>query len=69
MDGSGLVYVAVACNDLLQVFSSDGAFLFKWGSQGGVDGQFQDPKGIAVDGSGRVYVADTFNNRIQKFQP
>ena len=25
--------------------------------------------GIARDGAGFIYVADTFNDRIQKFQP
>jgi sugar lactone lactonase YvrE len=29
--------------------------------------EFNFPIGIAVDGSGNVYVADTYNNRIQKF--
>ncbi|MBF0609110.1 MAG: hypothetical protein HQL61_16345 [Magnetococcales bacterium] len=28
---------------------------------------FNQPRGISVDGSGNVYVADTFNHRIQKF--
>lgn len=31
------------------------------------DGQFSDPQGIAVDGAGNVYVSDTGNHRIQKF--
>jgi tripartite motif-containing protein 71 len=31
------------------------------------NGQFYDSEGIAVDSSGNVYVADTNNNRIQKF--
>ncbi len=36
-----------------------------WGSYGSGDGQFNYPKGIAVDGQGRVYVADSINHRIQ----
>ncbi len=31
------------------------------------DGQFQEPWGIAVDEEGNVYVADTWNHRIQVF--
>jgi uncharacterized protein (TIGR03663 family) len=31
------------------------------------DGQFQEPWGIAVDEEGNVYVADTWNHRIQAF--
>jgi uncharacterized protein (TIGR03663 family) len=31
------------------------------------DGQFQEPWGIAVANDGRVYVADTWNHRIQAF--
>jgi len=42
-------------------------FLLKWGSLGSSDGQFDNPRGIAVDSSGNVYVADTNNDRIQKF--
>jgi sugar lactone lactonase YvrE len=39
----------------------------KWGAQGSGDGQFSNPYGVAVDRFGNVYVADTYNNRIQKF--
>jgi uncharacterized protein (TIGR03663 family) len=31
------------------------------------DGQFYEPWGVAVDGSGNIYVADTWNGRIQVF--
>ena len=31
------------------------------------DGQFNSPEGIALDFSGNIYVADTNNHRIQKF--
>ena len=49
------------------MFTSSGAFLAKWGTQGSGDGQFYSPEGIAVDGTGNVYVADTGNNRVQVF--
>jgi DNA-binding beta-propeller fold protein YncE len=39
----------------------------KWGSRGSANGQFQSPRGIAVDSSGNVYVADSGNHRVQKF--
>src|SRR5439155_23590105 len=44
-----------------------GTFLTTWGSAGTGNGQFNAPDGVATDGSGNVYVVDTFNNRIQKF--
>ncbi len=37
------------------------------GSSGSGDGQFSFPAGVAVDSHGNVYVADSGNNRIQKF--
>ena len=46
---------------------SDYQFVTNWGSQGSGDGQFDKPVSIAVDLSGNVYVADTGNSRIQKF--
>ena len=48
-------------------FDSDGKFITKWGSKGTGDGEFNYPEGISVDSSGNVYVADSFNHRIQKF--
>jgi NHL repeat len=39
----------------------------KWGSNGTGDGQFSIPAGIAVDSADNVYVNDSNNSRIQKF--
>ncbi|HXS60277.1 MAG TPA: SBBP repeat-containing protein [Candidatus Sulfopaludibacter sp.] len=39
----------------------------QWGSSGSGNGQFSNPSGIAIDSSNRVYVADSNNDRIQKF--
>src|SRR5262245_21556382 len=43
------------------------SYLSQWGSIGSGPGQFQEPRGLAVDPAGVVYVADFGNNRIQKF--
>ena len=37
------------------------------GTSGSGDGQFLFPRGVGVDSSGNVYVAETGNHRIQKF--
>lgn len=39
------------------------------GGKGATRGQFDFPRGIAVDRSGNVLVSDTNNHRIQKFSP
>ena len=46
---------------------SEGLFGSKWGTEGTGDGQFTEPLGVAVAPDGSVYVADSYNNRIQKF--
>jgi len=42
-------------------------FVSNWGSSGTSDGQFNNPLEVAVDNSGSIYVADDYNQRIQKF--
>jgi DNA-binding beta-propeller fold protein YncE len=42
-------------------------FLAKWGTSGPGDTQFNAPTGVAVDPAGSVYVTDTQNHRVQKF--
>lgn len=71
---NGDIYVADARNHRIQRFSADGAFISTWGSFATVDsggnapgGTFNEPWGIAVAPDGSVYVADTWNYRIQKF--
>ena len=43
--------------------------MFKVGSFGTGINQFDEPQGIAVHGSGVIFVADTENHRIQVFDP
>ncbi|MCX6357132.1 MAG: DUF2298 domain-containing protein, partial [Candidatus Aureabacteria bacterium] len=39
------------------------------GAQGDAAGEYNEPRGIAVDTEGNVYIADFRNYRIQKFDP
>ncbi len=51
----------------VSIFSSDGKKLRSFGTHGSDKGQFEYPVGVAVDGEGNILVADTNNDRIQKF--
>jgi DNA-binding beta-propeller fold protein YncE len=51
------------------VFNPDGTIAASWGGPGQGNGQFQEPWGIAVAPNGNVYVADTWNHRVQYFDP
>ncbi len=40
-------------------------YIGSFGAEGAGDGQFEYPNGLAVDGRGRVYIADSGNDRLQ----
>ncbi|UCC97990.1 MAG: 6-bladed beta-propeller, partial [Phycisphaerales bacterium] len=69
VDNKGNAYVTVmeGGDHFICVSDPNGRLIRKWGSKGIGDGQFDSPEGIAVDGSGHVYVCDRQNSRIQKF--
>jgi DNA-binding beta-propeller fold protein YncE len=48
-------------------FSKDGKFIKAWGREGTGTGEFNVPHGVAIDSTGRVFVADRGNNRLQVF--
>lgn len=48
-------------------FSPEGKFLFQWGTPGNGNGEFNTPHAITLDKTGRVYVADRGNDRVQVF--
>jgi sugar lactone lactonase YvrE/Tfp pilus assembly protein PilE len=76
VDASGTVYVADTYNNRIRIISPAGVVstLAGSGTAGFADGtgaaaQFDHPASVAVDTSGTVYVADTYNHRIRKITP
>jgi sugar lactone lactonase YvrE len=77
VDGGGTVYVADTWHQTIKRIDPAGLVTTLAGSlnaAGGVDGtgadaRFNFPKGVAVDGAGNVYVADTDNNSIRRITP
>jgi DNA-binding beta-propeller fold protein YncE len=45
----------------------DDEFEFQWGHKGSGQGEFDLPHGLAINDSGRLYVADRSNSRVQVF--
>lgn len=70
--GDQKIVVADAYNDRIQVFSMDGDLIDWWGGplgfniSGGFNGWFRTATGVGLGEGGTVFVADFFNNRIQK---
>jgi DNA-binding beta-propeller fold protein YncE len=62
------LYVADAVGSLVRVYNLSGeepALAFELGGFGIEEGQFNYPTDVIIDGTGRLYVTDRANNRIQ----
>lgn len=72
-DAAGNVYVAAYQQDRMDEFgpvvgnTCPTAMTRTWGTSGNGALQFKRPYGVATDGSGHVFVADSDNERIQEF--
>ena len=58
IDADGRVFVGDRSNNRVQIFDQEGNFLAQWT-------QFGRPSGIAFDGHGRIYVADSESDDLQ----
>ncbi len=48
-------------------FNKEGKFILAWGKKGSAPGEFNIPHSIDIDSTGRLFVGDRDNNRIQIF--
>jgi outer membrane protein assembly factor BamB len=76
IDPSGNIWMADTGKHRFAIFAPDGTFLEYWGSEGSGEGQFRffagefDSLGdVAFGADGTIYVADSYNHRIQVFGP
>lgn len=65
-----VVWVPDFFNHRVAVFDRDGGYRTQVGSAGrGIPGRFHYPTDVAFGPDGTAYVADAYNNRIQRFSP
>ena len=67
IDSEGHIYVADVLSDRIQIFDTKGRFLLAFGSSGNKTGEFWMPGGLYIN-QDRIYVADSYNRRVQVFQ-
>jgi len=68
VDSEGHIYVCDAIFDTIQLFDESGQVLLNFGANGIEPGQLWMPAGIFIDANDFIYVADTYNRRVQVFR-
>jgi hypothetical protein len=67
VDGEDHLYVVDARFEAVQIFDAEGTLLLTFGEEGHAPGQFWLPNGIFIDHNNRLWVADSYNRRVQVF--
>jgi len=69
VDAKKNIYVTDTQISALNIFASNGQFLYKFGTVGAKPSQFNQPSGLWIDSTHHyLYVADTRNRRVQMFE-
>ncbi len=68
LDQDGNIYVSYVGTSEVRMYNRDGGLQASFGQAGSRMGEFGAPRGLWVDASKRLYVADTENVRVQLFQ-
>ena len=61
------LFIVDRWNNRIQVTDLDGKFKRQFGKKGSGNGEFNDPKQLAFDPDGNLWVADSDNHRLQVF--
>ncbi len=66
--GLGLIYINDYMRHAINVYTYSGVYFSELGGFGNWPGWFQYPSRVSLDSKGRLFVADTYNHRVQVFQ-
>jgi trimeric autotransporter adhesin len=79
VDASGNIYIADSVSNhirmvtrstgIITTVAGDGTYGFTGDGGQATSTSLSDPRGVAVDASGNIYIADTFSNRVRFFSP
>ncbi len=68
VDDKGDLYFTEQSEHSLKKINEFDSVLLSFGSEGSGIGQLDQPRGIAVDSKGQIFIADNRNSRVQVFQ-